>query len=112
MGDGGDEVTSVLRGLYILGEPLTTMEEVLFETESVQDRSDIADYFEQVAENLRHGTVTLVSGDDEITLEPPQSPVFEVKVEREQEGGEEEMSVEFEVEWDVGGNGNSDLSVK
>ena len=77
------------------------MEEVLFKTETVHDRDEIADYLEQVAENLRHGTVTLVSGDDEITVEPPQTATFEVKVERET-NGDEEMSVEFEVEWDVG----------
>jgi amphi-Trp domain-containing protein len=77
------------------------MEEVLFETETVQDRGEIADYLEQVAENLRHGTVTLVSGSDEITVEPPESATFEVKVERETNGGEE-MSVEFEVEWKEG----------
>jgi amphi-Trp domain-containing protein len=89
------------------------MEEVLFETETVHDRDEIADYLEQVAENLRHGTVTLVSGGDEITVEPPETATFEVKVERETEGDEEEMSVEFEVEWDVGGSGaDSTLSVE
>ena len=77
------------------------MEEVLFKTETVHDRGEIADYLEQVAENLRHGTVTLVSGGDEITVEPPESATFEVKVERETNGNEE-MSVEFEVEWKVG----------
>jgi len=76
------------------------MEEVLFETETVHDRGEIADYLEQVAENLRHGRVTLVSGGDEITVEPPESATFEVKVERETNGSEE-MSVEFEVEWKV-----------
>lgn len=87
------------------------MEEVLFETETVVNRDEIADYLEQVSENLRHGTVTLVSGDDEITVEPPESATFEVKVEREIEGGEEEMSVEFEVEWDVG-NEDADQGLK
>ncbi len=88
------------------------MEEVLFETENVHPRTEIADYLEQVAENLRHGTVTLVSGDDEITVEPPEDAVFEVKVERETEGDEEEMSVEFEIEWDVGGGDGARLSVE
>jgi len=86
------------------------MEEVLFETENAHPRDEIADYLEQVAENLRHGKVTLVSGDDEITVEPPEDAVFEVKVERET-NGEDEMSVEFEIEWDVNGD-NSRLSVE
>ena len=88
------------------------MEEVLFETESAHHREEIADYLEQVAENLRHGEVTLVSGDDEITVKPPERAVFEVKVEREEEGREEEMSVEFEIEWDLGGGGGGSLSVE
>jgi hypothetical protein len=88
------------------------MEEVLFETESAHPRGKIADYLEQVAENLRHGEVTLVSGDEEVTVKPPDRPVFEVKVEREEEGNEEEMSVEFEIEWDVGGGGDGGLSVE
>ncbi len=88
------------------------MEEVLLETESVHPRGRIADYLEQVAENLRHGEVTLVSGEEEVTVRPPDRPVFEVKVEREQEGDEEEMSVEFEIEWDVGGGGDGGLSVE
>jgi amphi-Trp domain-containing protein len=87
------------------------MEEVLFETETVHDRGEIADYLEQVAENLRHGTVTLVSGGDEITVEPPESATFEVKVERETNGSEE-MSVEFEVEWDVDADEGDTLSVE
>ncbi|MCX2818176.1 amphi-Trp domain-containing protein [Haladaptatus sp. F3-133] len=87
------------------------MEEVLFETETVHDRGEIADYLEQVADNLRHGTVTLVSGGDEITVEPPEKATFEVKVERET-NGDEEMSVEFEVEWDVDGGDDQPLSVE
>lgn len=88
------------------------MEEVLFETESAHSRNEIADYLEQVAENLRHGRVTLVSGGDEVTVEPPERAVFEVKVEREEEGNEEEISVEFEIEWDMGGGDGGGLSVE
>ncbi|MFP4174350.1 MAG: amphi-Trp domain-containing protein [Halobacteriales archaeon] len=88
------------------------MEEILFKTETVHDRGEIADYLEQVAENLRHGTVTLVSGGDEITVEPPENATFEVKVERETNGSEE-MSVEFEIEWKVGDDtGGQGLSVE
>jgi amphi-Trp domain-containing protein len=88
------------------------MEEVLFETETVHNRNEISDYLEQVAENLRHGTVTLVSGDEEITVEPPETATFEVKVERET-NGDEEMSVEFEVEWKAGDDaGGKGLSVE
>ena len=82
----------------------------MFEAESTHPRENIADYLEQVAENLRYGEVTLVSGDDEVTVEPPERAVFEVKVEREKEEGEEEMSVEFEIEWEEREGDGSDLS--
>ena len=77
------------------------MEETLFETESEHPRGKIADYLEQVAENLRHGEVTLVSGGEEVTVEPPETAVFEVEVEHKEEDGEDEMSVEFEIEWKI-----------
>jgi len=79
------------------------MEEVLFETETVQTRAEIADYLRAVAEKLdQGGPVTLETGDDSVTLDPPERTTFEVKAEREVEGGETELSVEFELEWDEG----------
>ena len=88
------------------------MEEVLFETESTHPREDIAGYLEQVAENLRHGEVTLVSGDKEVTVEPPRNAVFEVKIEREVEEDGEEMNVGFEIEWDIQDGGGDGFSVE
>jgi len=84
----------------------------LFETESTHLRENIASYLEQVAENLRHGEVTLVSGGDEITVEPPESAVFEVKVEREVDENGEEICVEFEIEWEVGAGEKDAISVE
>lgn len=90
------------------------MEEVLFETENTHPRENIAGYLEQVAENLRHGEVTLVSGDNEVTVEPPERAVFEVKIEREIEEDGEEMCIEFEIEWEVdaGADEESGVSVE
>ena len=83
------------------------MEEVLFETESVQDRAAVADYLNAVAERLAAGeSVTLEAGSESISLDPPERVEFEVKVEREQEGGGSELSIEFELEWDENGDGS------
>jgi len=75
---------------------------VLFESESKQSREDIAAYLRQVADSLDSGgEISLSSGGDSVTVDPPQQSEFEVKVEREgPEGGPYERSIELELEWD------------
>lgn len=81
-------------------------EEVLFETEATMDRAEIATYLRTVAERLDAGeTLTLEAGDQQVTLDPPSRPTFEVKAERET-NGTTELSVEFELEWDEGEEGS------
>jgi amphi-Trp domain-containing protein len=78
-------------------------EDVLFETESATTRTEIAAILRDVADKLENDDpVTLSAGDDSITLDPPNSPTFEVKAERETSTGEDagELSIEFELEWD------------
>lgn len=75
-------------------------EEVLFETESTQTRSHIADYLRTVADKLDSGEpITLTAGNQSVTLDPPSRPTFEVKAEREGSSERTELSVEFELEW-------------
>jgi amphi-Trp domain-containing protein len=81
-------------------------EEVLFETEGSMDRSEIASYLRTVADRLDAGDeIGLEAGDRHVTLAPPARPTFEVKAERETDGGPDELSVEFEIEWDEGESG-------
>jgi amphi-Trp domain-containing protein len=92
-------------------------EEVLFETESTQDRTAIASYLRTVADRLDAGeSVTLSAGEQSITLDVPDRPTFEVKAERETStgGAPDELSVEFELEWKEGdGSGASgDLDIE
>jgi len=78
-------------------------EEVLFETERRQSREQIAAYLRTVAQKLESGTsFALSAGDQSVTLDPPAEATFEVKAERETPsgGGDGELSVEFEIEWD------------
>jgi len=92
------------------------MEEVLFETESSQDRAVIADYLRTVADRLDGGdSLSLSAGEQSIDLEIPDRPVFEVKAERETESGGSELSVEFEIEWKEGESSSEsggDLSIE
>ncbi|UTF55353.1 amphi-Trp domain-containing protein [Natronosalvus rutilus] len=81
-------------------------EEVLFKSESDQTREDIASYLRSVADKLEQGdTITLKSGSESVTMEPPSRPTFEVKAEREgPTDAPGELSIEFELEWDENGN--------
>lgn len=77
-------------------------EEVLFETERRQSRTESATYLRTVADRLEDGdSLTLRAGDEELTLEVPSQVDFEVKAERETGNGTE-YSVEFELEWEAG----------
>lgn len=83
-------------------------EEVLFKFERRMDRADIAQYLRAVADNLEQGeAITIEAGDDSVTMDPPAQPTFEVKAEREtsSSGGDAELSIEFELEWDEGESG-------
>lgn len=83
-------------------------EEVLFKSERKQSRDEIADYLQTVAEKLKGGdAITLHAGEESVTLDVPTQSTFEVKAEREIEGDETELSVEFELEWDEGTDGEN-----
>jgi amphi-Trp domain-containing protein len=84
-------------------------EEILFKSESDQTREDIASYLRTVAEKLERGdALTLTSGSESVTMEPPARPTFEVKAEREgPTDGPGELSIEFELEWDENSSGEN-----
>ncbi|MFC4438020.1 MULTISPECIES: amphi-Trp domain-containing protein [Natrialbaceae] len=83
-------------------------EEVLFKFERSMERAEIADYLRTVADSVESGDVTLDAGDESVTMSPPARPTFEIKAEREtsSSGGPAELSVEFELEWDEGDEGD------
>lgn len=93
-------------------------EEVLFKSESNQSREEIAAYLRSVADKLDEGgSVTLKSGAESVTMEPPARPTFEVKAEREgPTDGPGELSIELELEWDENGSegagGSGELQIE
>lgn len=89
------------------------MEEVVFEFEQKYSLGEIASYLRSVADKLESGEgIVLRSGESEVALDPPSDPVFEVKAEREIEGDEVEMSVEFEIEWRLDDGGGGELEIE
>jgi len=87
-------------------------EEVLFKSESDQSREAIATYLRNVADKLEQGgAITLKTGSESVTMDPPERPTFEVKAEREgPRDGAGELSIEFELEWDENGSGTDGSS--
>jgi amphi-Trp domain-containing protein len=72
-------------------------DETLFESERRRSRTDIADVFRSLATALENdGPVTLEDGPESVQVDPPDSPIFEIEVERESG----ELSLELELEWD------------
>jgi amphi-Trp domain-containing protein len=86
-------------------------EETLFEFESPQTRAEIAGRLRSLADGLNNGgPLTLAADDRSVTVTPPDSPEFELEVEREwddededgtKDGEPDEVSteIEIEIEW-------------
>jgi len=89
-------------------------EEVIFESERRQSRTQIASYLRTVADRLDAGDpLRLQAGDQSVTLDPPAEVTFEVKAEREGPvEGPAELSVEFELEWPEDGEDDGELSIE
>lgn len=89
-------------------------EEVIFEFEADQSRSDVASYLRTVADKLDGGgPITLEAGADAVTLDPPNTVEFEVKAEREGPADAAgELSIELELEWPEGSEDDDGLAIE
>ncbi|WP_435062680.1 amphi-Trp domain-containing protein [Halobaculum sp. EA56] len=88
-------------------------EEVLFESETRLRRDEIASHLRAVADRLNgDGELTLSGGGDSLTMAVPESATFEVKAERETGSGPDELSVEFELEWDEGDGAEGGIDIE
>jgi amphi-Trp domain-containing protein len=76
-------------------------EEQLFTTEGTRSRAAIADALAAAAEEIEAGTVELESTTQHRTVAVPDSPRFEVELERltDSETGEQRYELEYEIRW-------------
>lgn len=76
-------------------------EEELFKTEEPKAREDIAAKLIDAGEQIETGTVHLESADEERQVTIPETPTFEVELERltDSETGEERYELEYEIRW-------------
>ena len=72
----------------------------LFKSEEKKSRSDISAFLRQIADKIDTGTVTLRQGDNELSLEIPETAILQVQVEDEQKKRKgTQHSLELEIKW-------------
>jgi len=76
-------------------------EETLFKTEERLTRADVADALRDAADQLDSGSVRLASDTEDRTVSVPESPRFEVELERltDSETGDQRYELEYEIRW-------------
>ena len=72
----------------------------LFKSEERKSRSELSAFVHQLADKISEGQVVLRRGQEEITLQLPQSLILEVQVEDEDKGSKGiQHSLEVEIKW-------------
>ncbi|MEF8800169.1 MAG: amphi-Trp domain-containing protein [Halolamina sp.] len=76
-------------------------EEELFKTEERVTRTEIAGVLRDAADQIESGDVQLVGNTTEQTVTVPESPRFEVELERltDSETGDQRYELEYEIGW-------------
>lgn len=77
-------------------------EEELFKTEERVPRQEIAEALRDAANQVESGVITLTSDSAEQTVAVPESPRFEVELERltDSETGDQRYELEYEIRWE------------
>jgi amphi-Trp domain-containing protein len=84
----------------------------LFKSEERHSRADASSFICQLADKMSAGQVVLRAGENEITLEIPESVMLEIQVEDEDKGAKGiQHSLEIEIKWydDDQGSGHLEL---
>jgi len=72
----------------------------LFKSEERKSRAELSAFVHQLADKITEGQVVLRQGQEEITLQLPQSLILEVQVEDEDKGTKGiQHSLEVEIKW-------------
>ncbi|UTF52542.1 amphi-Trp domain-containing protein [Natronosalvus rutilus] len=76
-------------------------EEELFKTEEPRSRAEIAEALTVAAKQIETGTVHLESATEDERVTIPDTPTFEVELERltDSETGEQRYELEYEIRW-------------
>ncbi|ELZ76275.1 hypothetical protein C454_18299 [Haloferax gibbonsii ATCC 33959] len=90
-------------------------EETVFEFESDIERVAVAQYLRTIADRLESGeSFSLTSGEQSVTLTPPEQIEFEIEVEQETSKSEHntEIEMELQLEWEEDTRGSTELKIE
>ncbi len=85
-------------------------ETVLFRSEEHKTRPEVVGFLRGLADRVEKGEVTFQQGDDSVTVNLPHNLVLELKVETEDKKGREKRTLEVEIEWYEGDNGDTGVT--
>ena len=85
-------------------------ETVLFKSEEKKTRNEAAELLRLIADKVEQGQITLGQNNNQVTLDFPGNLVVEVKAE-EEEKVKVKRSLEIELEWVLGEEGQSGLTI-
>lgn len=86
-------------------------EVVLFSSEEKRDLSSVVAFLHELANRLESQEVVLRQGDEELRLQIPGTLVLEIKAEEEAKRNKTQRSLEIELEWIVGEDGDSTVTL-
>jgi len=83
-------------------------EKVLFKSKEKKSAKEVASVLRAIAGKVEQGTIRLSQGQQQVSLEIPQSLTLEIKVEEEAKR-KLKKSLEIELEWVEGENGGETM---
>jgi len=72
---------------------------VLFRSEEWKPRQSAAAFLRELADKLEEGQITLMRGDEEVNLMPPETVELEIEVTEKVKKQKTERELEIEIEW-------------
>lgn len=86
-------------------------EVVLFSSEEHQTRPQVVAFLRDLADRIEEGQVILKQAGESLTVNLPQNLVLELKVESENKKGRDKRSLEVEIEWYEGDEGDTGMTL-
>ncbi|QJA05282.1 amphi-Trp domain-containing protein [Thermosulfurimonas marina] len=83
---------------------------VLFKSEELKDRTEVATFLRDLAAKLEAGELALRREAEEVRLSLPERVILEIKVEEKAKPGKTKQSLEIEIEWGEGLTGGVELA--
>lgn len=71
----------------------------LYRLEKDKSLSEIADFLEQIANDLREGKLRMSEGDDSVSLDLPETVTLDIDVDQREKEDVTATSVEIELKW-------------